>query len=142
VIAEHVVLRSQRENSTETDCMRHRAESIFKVANARIVLSAYVLSLNDQTKFEFIVSVFALDFAVKPRGEDFVLWSKGREKNLYPALMTMEPDYFGLFGNQPASGACGEWLSFENSCRRTGLGSHASDPVVDTSSALNRAPPL
>jgi hypothetical protein len=49
--------------------MRHRAESIFKVANARIVLSAH-----DQTNFALIEqSVFALDFVVKPRGEGFVL---------------------------------------------------------------------
>jgi hypothetical protein len=48
--------------------MRHRAEGIFKVANARIVLSAHVLSLNDQTNFAFIeLSVFALDSVVKPR---------------------------------------------------------------------------
>ena len=101
-VTKHVMLGGQGENCTETACMRHRAESIFKVASARIILSAHVLSLNDQTNFAFIeLSVFALDFVVKPRGEDFVLWSKGRVNNLYPALATIESVHFGFFGNQP-----------------------------------------
>jgi len=70
-VTKHVMLGGQGENCTETACMRHRAESIFKVASARIILSAHVLSLNDQTDFAFIeLSVFALDLVVKPGGEN------------------------------------------------------------------------
>ena len=113
----------------ETARMRHRAESILKIASTCIIFSAHVLSLYDQTDFAlFKLSVFALDLVVKPRGENFVLRSEGGAKDFYPALATIE--------------SWGEWFSSENSCRRTGLDSDVSDPVADTSSALNRVPPL
>jgi hypothetical protein len=52
----------------------HRAESVFKVANTCVVLSAHVLALNDQTDFAFLeLSVFMFDLVVKPGGENFVL---------------------------------------------------------------------
>ncbi len=91
VVTKHVMLGGQGENCTETDCMWHRAENIFKVASARIILSAHVLSLNDQTDFAFIeLSVFVLDLVMKSRGENFVLRSEGRAKDFYPALATIE----------------------------------------------------
>ena len=44
-----MVLSCQGKNRAETASMWHRAESIFKVAKACVVLSAHVLALNDQT---------------------------------------------------------------------------------------------
>ena len=114
----------------------------------------------------FKLSVFAFDLVVKPRGENFVLRSEGGAKDFYPALVTIESVHLGFLGHQPGelertaehlvtvfgilhapcvaqpSGAWGEWFSSENSCRRIGLDSDVSDPVADTSSALNRVPPL
>ena len=67
MVAEHVVLSRQGKNSAETACVWHRAESVFKVANTCVVLSAHVLALNDQTDFAFLgLSVFTFDLVVKP----------------------------------------------------------------------------
>ena len=42
--------------------MWHRAESIFKIANACVILSTHVLTLNDQTDFAFLeLPLFAFD---------------------------------------------------------------------------------
>jgi hypothetical protein len=74
MVAEHVVLSRQGKNSAETACVWHRAESVFKVANTCVVLSAHVLALNDQTDFAFLeLSVFTFDLVVKPGGENFAL---------------------------------------------------------------------
>jgi hypothetical protein len=90
VVTEHVMLSGQREDCTETTRMRYRAESVFKIAKTRLVFSAHVLSLYDQTDLAlFELSVFALDLVVKPCGEDLVLWSKGGTKNLHPAFATI-----------------------------------------------------
>jgi hypothetical protein len=90
VITEHVVLSGQREDCTETTCMRYRTESVFKISKTRLVFSAHVLSLYYQTDLAFFeLAVFALDLVVKPCGEDLVLWSKGGTKNLHPTLTTI-----------------------------------------------------
>jgi hypothetical protein len=90
VITEHVVLSGQREDCTETTCMRYRTESVFKIAKTRLVFSAHVLSLYYQTDLAFFeLAVFALNLVVKPCGEDLVLWSKGGTKNLHPTLTTI-----------------------------------------------------
>jgi hypothetical protein len=102
VVTKHMMLGSQGENCAETACMRHRAESIFKIASTRIIFSAHVLSLYDQTDFAvFKLSVFALDLVVKPRGENFVLRSEGGAKDFYPALATIESVHLGFLGHQP-----------------------------------------
>ena len=73
MVAEHVVLSRQGKNSAEPAGVRHRAESVFKVAKACVVLSAHVLALNDQTDFAFLeLAVFTFDLVVKPGGENFV----------------------------------------------------------------------
>ena len=46
MIAEHMVLSCQGKNRAETASMWHRAESIFKVAQACVVLSAHVSSID------------------------------------------------------------------------------------------------
>jgi hypothetical protein len=82
--------------------MWHRAESIFKVAKACVVLSAHVLALNDQADFAFLeLAVFAFDLVVKPGGENFVLRSKRRSEDLYPALATIESVHFRCFSYEP-----------------------------------------
>ena len=48
------MLSRQGKNSAEPAGVRHRAESVFKVAKACVVLSAHVLALNDQTDFAFL----------------------------------------------------------------------------------------
>jgi hypothetical protein len=54
--------------------VRHRAESVFKVAKSCVILSAHVLALNDQTDFAFLeLDLFTFDLVVKPGGENFVL---------------------------------------------------------------------
>ena len=74
MIAEHMVLSCQGKNRAETDSMWHRAEGIFKVSNACVILSTHVLTLNDQTDFAFFeLPVFAFDLVVKPSRENFVL---------------------------------------------------------------------
>ena len=74
MVAEHVVLSRQGKNSAEPAGVRHRAESVFKVAKACVVLSAHVLALNDQTDFAFLeLAVFTFDLVVKPGGENSVL---------------------------------------------------------------------
>ena len=74
MIAEHMVLSCQGKNRAETDSMWHRAEGIFKVSNACVILSTHVLTLNDQTDFAFLeLSVFTFDLVVKPGGENFAL---------------------------------------------------------------------
>jgi hypothetical protein len=90
VITDHVVLSGQREDCTETTCMRYRTESVFKISKTRLVFSAHVLSLYYQTDLAFFeLAVFALNLVVKPCGEDLVLWSKGGTKNLHPTLTTI-----------------------------------------------------
>jgi hypothetical protein len=54
MITEHMVLSCQGKNRAETASMWHRAEGIFKVANACVILSTHVLTLNDQTDFVFL----------------------------------------------------------------------------------------
>ena len=74
MIAKHMVLSCQGKDRAETASVWHRAESIFKVAKACVVLSAHVLALNDQADFAFLkLAVFAFDLVVKPGGENFVL---------------------------------------------------------------------
>jgi len=102
VVAEHVVLSCQGKNSAEPAGVRHRAESVFKVAKACVILSAHVLALNDQTDFAFLeLAVFTFDLVVKPGGENFVLRSKRRSEDLYPALATIESVHFRSFSCEP-----------------------------------------
>ncbi len=80
MVTEHVVLSRQGKNSAEPAGVRHRAESVFKVAQACVVLSAHVL---------------------KPGGEILVLWGKRRSEDLYPALATIESVHFRCFSYEP-----------------------------------------
>ena len=74
MVAEHVVLSRQGKISAEPAGVRHRAESVFRVVKACVVLSAHVLALNDQTDFAFLeLAVFTFDLVVKPGEENFVL---------------------------------------------------------------------
>ena len=117
MIAEHMVLSCQGKNRAETASMWHRAESIFKVAKACVVLSAHVLALNDQADFAFLeLAVFAFDLVVKPGGENFVLRSKRRSEDLYPALATIESVHFRCFSYEP------RWLERTTQCRAVGKG--------------------
>ena len=54
--------------------MRHRAESVFEIANAVLIFAVHVLALYNEAHLTFVkLAVLSLDFIVEASGEYLVL---------------------------------------------------------------------